>query len=1323
MAACTARTASVGAPAASAASGVGRLNVAGGTLPPARVGQRYSYRFRLSGGGSALWIPAGGLPLGLSLDPETGVLSGIPRVAGGVEVIVAASRGGAHQALGSARMFLPVGDSASGAASIWETGTRSQVARAAAAQAVHRAASGSVIIPAATVAASLYQAMYFQAVDNPQAPAPDLENVLLADVAAQAYATDSGASATSVESGLAALKSAFNSATNPLAPAGAGTGLNSFGPTVVPELTGALGVMQSFGSSASAGVVGPAAQAVAATIYDSYLKTSLIATGGATPVTGITQGYAGFNDRSVIDSGDVTSSGFHALVAGPAITQAVDCGQASAACASVEDSLLTPVVDTGLHSSASVSVAGTPVQLVTADSTLSTMLSSSGLNLTLDTDGSLTLPAGGYDAMLLQAGSLNLAVTQASDADISALIGLAGDPANPADVSGVSATDLSGELLDSNLSLDSSLFAIGLAPAASPKDASSVKIAGLSNEQITKGVVDLIKALGVNDSQGLQVLTGVLNGALDIVTGNYAGAVLAVFSIFTGGSGPDEAYQLAQQTDDLIQNVYQNLAQGLSKIQASISTLANSLDSVYQKMEAGFADINFQNDTTQSGLETVEQQLSQLQYQMDLTDADVVAFEKDSVQTDIAATINQCMDLLARNLAPLDFTGYSTCESKLLTAATADAGANAEEFATAAPPVPTSADYSPDGTVATTLAQHGLDPDQELYYLMSILSHWYGLGTDPATLSTPLVNPGVWSEVALAYRELLDEYPQYSAGTNPDLAAVQAPGKQVASLISALQADNSSNGYQNPALHDLNSNYQGALRSLKSDIFAWQGEFLAGDTGKKAGFGTPAGGSWDNYNAFSGPEQPVPAPDPATGIGVDPAQQISLIPACSGTSGAIPSTPGSAAGQSWEAGINLPHSWYLLANLVGYSNPALTLAPAPLCYTYSTTKGNTTCTVVKRTVVCTTPWTDHLSFTVRFEGTDGALHPFETTGTAVKTWNCTTALVSCSRAVDTYDYLFTVTGGLPGILQAAGGRSATPDTSVLDSEGAQILAAEQDEVYKWDIYGLTSPQSPCPPATAICHAQLTADAQDVTGAFELLALAAQVLAPADSLANSAVSDALYGQDQLATSVTSPNGPVPVLEALAKGSGVTLRNGAAIGWAKAWTDDWYNAEANLADNDVYTILNANLASESEAAGRAGGAARDRGMTPQTSPPPAGDLATADAPALTYAVLDQLRVGQALDTDHVTVRSPGTQTGVVGKAASLQLSASSSAGAKITGWTATGLPPGLSISAATGKVTGTPAKAGTYQVTVAATDTVGASEHNAGRATFTWKVLTA
>ena len=51
-----------------------------------------------------------------------------------------------------------------------------------------------------------------------------------------------------------------------------------------------------------------------------------------------------------------------------------------------------------------------------------------------------------------------------------------------------------------------------------------------------------------------------------------------------------------------------------------------------------------------------------------------------------------------------------------------------------------------------------------------------------------------------------------------------------------------------------------------------------------------------------------------------------------------------------------------------------------------------------------------------------------------------------------------------------------------------------------------------------------------------------------------------------------------------------------------------------------------------------------------------------------------------------------------------------------YAATGLPPGLSISASTGVVSGTPATAGTYSTTVTVTDSTGAT----GTASFTWTV---
>ncbi|MFE9599126.1 putative Ig domain-containing protein [Streptomyces hokutonensis] len=85
--------------------------------------------------------------------------------------------------------------------------------------------------------------------------------------------------------------------------------------------------------------------------------------------------------------------------------------------------------------------------------------------------------------------------------------------------------------------------------------------------------------------------------------------------------------------------------------------------------------------------------------------------------------------------------------------------------------------------------------------------------------------------------------------------------------------------------------------------------------------------------------------------------------------------------------------------------------------------------------------------------------------------------------------------------------------------------------------------------------------------------------------------------------------------------------------------------------------------------------------------------------------------------VTVTNPGSQSTATGSTASLQISASDSAGATLT-YSASGLPTGLSISSSTGLISGTASTAGTYAVTVTAADSTGAS----GSASFTWTVST-
>jgi GH25 family lysozyme M1 (1,4-beta-N-acetylmuramidase) len=86
--------------------------------------------------------------------------------------------------------------------------------------------------------------------------------------------------------------------------------------------------------------------------------------------------------------------------------------------------------------------------------------------------------------------------------------------------------------------------------------------------------------------------------------------------------------------------------------------------------------------------------------------------------------------------------------------------------------------------------------------------------------------------------------------------------------------------------------------------------------------------------------------------------------------------------------------------------------------------------------------------------------------------------------------------------------------------------------------------------------------------------------------------------------------------------------------------------------------------------------------------------------------------------VRLLDPGDQRTPAGQAIQLQVTSLNAADGQSPQFTATGLPPGLSISAG-GLITGTPAKAGSYQVTVSAAYSSGVT----GSVTFNWTVTSA
>jgi len=101
---------------------------------------------------------------------------------------------------------------------------------------------------------------------------------------------------------------------------------------------------------------------------------------------------------------------------------------------------------------------------------------------------------------------------------------------------------------------------------------------------------------------------------------------------------------------------------------------------------------------------------------------------------------------------------------------------------------------------------------------------------------------------------------------------------------------------------------------------------------------------------------------------------------------------------------------------------------------------------------------------------------------------------------------------------------------------------------------------------------------------------------------------------------------------------------------------------------------------------------------------------------FTAVQNALAGAGSGQNIVTVTNPGTQTGTVGTAASLQIHATDSASGQTLSYAATGLPAGLAINASTGLISGTPTASGNNTVAVTVKDTTGVT----GTASFAWNV---
>ncbi len=116
----------------------------------------------------------------------------------------------------------------------------------------------------------------------------------------------------------------------------------------------------------------------------------------------------------------------------------------------------------------------------------------------------------------------------------------------------------------------------------------------------------------------------------------------------------------------------------------------------------------------------------------------------------------------------------------------------------------------------------------------------------------------------------------------------------------------------------------------------------------------------------------------------------------------------------------------------------------------------------------------------------------------------------------------------------------------------------------------------------------------------------------------------------------------------------------------------------------------------------------------NPVASGDLRTLGANADEKTVRFTLAQGNRAPV----LATPAGQSGTQGQAVTLALQASDADGDALT-YSASGLPPGLSLAAGSGVISGTPSQAGSYTVNVGVQDSKGASASMA----FNWTILAA
>ena len=320
------------------------------------------------------------------------------------------------------------------------------------------------------------------------------------------------------------------------------------------------------------------------------------------------------------------------------------------------------------------------------------------------------------------------------------------------------------------------------------------------------------------------VLGGVFSAASAFATGNYIGAALDMFSMFSGPSGPSPNQIILEQ----ISAVRQDIADLRNNMNERFDRVDAALTNIMEKIDYSLMLITNDFNYVINNLDQIKGSLYDLQGQLHRMESDTYSYLTSISDYWLNLALNGGLAYETTYGLPMDYATFQGFENTLYTWAYNNSSDPLHE------PVPVNCPscYAIGG-LFDQLTLHGF-PEENVGYINNFIYSALGLPKPFGGVSA-LANPRVWSITANAYSQLCMENPTWFRETAAyRLNNIIAVGYNLNTFLNRLIASNT-NAPNTELWTNVCNGYRNALQTFTNAVQASLAAF-ASTNGLPAGF-------------------------------------------------------------------------------------------------------------------------------------------------------------------------------------------------------------------------------------------------------------------------------------------------------------------------------------------------------------------------------------------------------------------------------------------------------------------------------------------------------